>query len=52
MNDGFSEIDDANFFLSKDGKKNAKKELDATIIALLNETNFDDNSTACRFPAR
>jgi len=52
MNDGFSEIDDANFFLSKDGKKNAKKELDATITALLNETKFDDNSTACRFPAR
>ncbi|EQB39136.1 hypothetical protein M947_08220 [Sulfurimonas hongkongensis] len=52
MNDGFSEIDDANFFLSKDGKKSAKKELNATITALLNETKFDDNSTACRFPAR
>ena len=47
-----SEIDDSNFFLSKDGKTNPKSELYATIDALINETYFDDNSTACKFPAR
>ena len=47
-----SEIDDKNFFLSKDGMRNADAELDATINALLNETVFDDNATACKFPAR
>lgn len=52
MNDGVSEIDDMNFFLSKDGKHSAQNELDATITQLLNESIFDDNSTACRFPAR
>ena len=50
--DGESEIDDEKFFLSPDGKTDAKSELDATLEALLNETRFDDNSTACRFPAR
>jgi hypothetical protein len=52
MNDGVSEIDDERFFLSPNGKTDAKDELDATIDALLNETTFDDNATACRFPAR
>ncbi|TKI68606.1 DUF4105 domain-containing protein [Sulfurimonas crateris] len=52
MNDGVSEIDDERFFLSSDGKTSAQDELDATIDALLNETTFDDNATACRFPAR
>jgi len=52
MVDGESEIDDASFFFAPNGKTNAKDELDATIDALLNETRFDDNSTACRFPAR
>ncbi len=52
MEDGVSEIDDPKFFLSKSGKTNAKDELDATIESLLNETTFDDNSSACRFPAR
>ncbi|MDQ1244137.1 MAG: hypothetical protein QG565_477 [Campylobacterota bacterium] len=52
MEDGISQIDDERFFLSNDGKTNAKNELDATIDALLNEKRFDDNSTACRFPAR
>jgi len=50
--DGESEIDDPNFFFAKNGKYNAKDELDATIDALLNEKVFDDNSAACRFPAR
>ncbi|QOY54579.1 DUF4105 domain-containing protein [Candidatus Sulfurimonas marisnigri] len=50
--DGRSEIDDANFFFAQDGKTNAKSELHATIDALLNETKFDDNSSACKFPAR
>lgn len=52
MIDGKSEIDDEKFFLAKDGKTNAKNELYATIEAFYNETTFDDNSTACRFPAR
>lgn len=52
MENGVSEIDDARFFLAPDGKTDAKRELHATIDALLNETTFDDSSTACRFPAR
>lgn len=47
-----SEIDDSRFFFAVDGKKNAQSELDATLNALFHETSFDDNSTACRFPAR
>jgi Domain of unknown function (DUF4105) len=47
-----SEIDDKAFFLSPEGNTNAKAELEATITALMNETVFDDNATACRFPAR
>ncbi len=47
-----SQIDDEKFFLSSDGKTNAKNELLATIEALLQESVFDDNATACRFPAR
>ncbi len=50
--DGKSEIDDPAFFLASDGKINRESELNATIDALLNETTYDDNSTACRFPAR
>ncbi len=52
MNDGVSEIDDEQFFLSREGKSNAASELNATIEALLIESVFDDNATACRFPAR
>ncbi len=52
MVDGESEIDDARFFLSKKGKNDAKSELHATLEALFNETRFDDNATACKFPAR
>ncbi|OHD96659.1 MAG: hypothetical protein A3E21_01200 [Sulfurimonas sp. RIFCSPHIGHO2_12_FULL_36_9] len=52
MENGVSQIDDKRFFLALNGKTNAKNELNATIDALLNETIFDDNSTACRFPAR
>ncbi len=47
-----SEIDDAAFFLSPEGKTDAHSELEATIGALINEEHFDDNATACRFPAR
>lgn len=52
MENGVSEIDDTRFFLAPDGKTDAQSELHATIEALLNELTFDDNSTACRFPAR
>lgn len=52
MDNDVSEIDDSRFFLSKNGKTNAKDELHATLESLLNEKRFDNNSTACRFPAR
>jgi hypothetical protein len=52
MNRSVSEIDDPNFFLSKDGKTNPESELIETIKSLYNESQFDDNSTACRYPAR
>lgn len=47
-----SEIDDEKFFLAKDGKTDPHSELHATIDAFYNEKILDDNSTACRFPAR
>lgn len=47
-----SEIDDPQFFLAKDGKYNAKHELEATIYALYHEKTLDDNATGCKFPAR
>ena len=46
--DGESEIDSANFFVSKDGKKDLKKELVETVDALKNGS--DD--VLCRFPLR
>jgi len=52
MVDGKSEIDDGRFFFAPNGKSNPKNELNATLGALYNEVVFDDNSTACRFPAR
>jgi len=52
MKNGTSEIDDKKFFLSSDGKTNPNSELDATVYALLHEKRFDDNATACLFPAR
>lgn len=52
MRGGESEIDDETFFLSNNGKTDPRSELYATIKAFYNETTFDDNSTACRFPAR
>lgn len=52
MIDGESEIDDEGFFFAQDGKTNAEAELNATIYALFNEKTFDDNSSACKFPAR
>lgn len=47
-----SEIDSENFFLAQDGKTNAKNELLATLHALINEKQFNDNAVACKFPAR
>ncbi|MCX6075325.1 MAG: DUF4105 domain-containing protein [Campylobacterales bacterium] len=52
MVNGESEIDDVQFFFASDGKTNAKSELDATLDALFQEKSFDDNSSACKFPAR
>ncbi len=52
MPDEESEIDDEDFFFSDNGKSDAKSELHATLDAFFNEERFDDNSSACRFPAR
>ncbi|MEZ4693613.1 MAG: DUF4105 domain-containing protein [Aliarcobacter sp.] len=46
--DGISEIDSDNFFISKDGKKDLKKELFETIQSLQN----GQNNVLCRFPLR
>ncbi len=46
--DGESEIGDPNFFLSKSGKTDPLKELNATIRAILSS----DDRIFCRFPAR
>ncbi len=52
VSNGSSEIDDPEFFLSPSGKRDFKSELHATLDALYAERYFDDNATACRFPAR
>ncbi len=52
MPDEESEVRDKKFFLAPDGKTNASSELEATIYSLYNEVRFDNNSTACLFPAR
>ncbi|MFT5660512.1 MAG: hypothetical protein ACI9TV_001153 [Sulfurimonas sp.] len=52
MDNNVSEIDDTRFFLANDGKTNPKSELETTLHSILNETHFDDNATACLFPAR
>ena len=52
MPENESEVANKAFFLAEDGKTDASAELEATINALYNEQRFDDNSTACLFPAR
>ncbi|MEA1879540.1 MAG: DUF4105 domain-containing protein [Campylobacterota bacterium] len=52
MTEGISEIDDEKFFLSTDGKRNAKSELDATIEEIIKEKSLNNKSISCRFPAR
>ena len=52
MSAGESEIDDSNFFFAENGKTDAKAELESTLDAFYNEKTFDDNASACRFPAR
>ena len=52
MVDNKSEIDDPNFFFAKDGKTNPSAELNATLDAFFDEKTFDDNASACLFPAR
>ena len=49
---GKSEIDDNSFFLSPQGHTSPKAELLATLHSLYQGTSFDDNATACRYPAR
>lgn len=52
MDNNISEIHDKRFFFAKDGYKNPKSELDATIDAFFSNEKKDDNSSICRFPAR
>ncbi len=52
FHDGTSEINDPTFFLAPNGRVSLKAELLATLDALYHETSYDDNATACRFPAR
>ncbi len=52
VNNNTSEIKNKEFFLSPNGRYSPKEELIATINALYHETRFDDNATACLFPAR
>ncbi|MBE0442066.1 MAG: Lnb N-terminal periplasmic domain-containing protein [Psychrobacter sp.] len=50
-----SMVDDADFFLSKNGRSDSAAELDAMLVALANETAMtvnNSNSVLCRFPAR
>ncbi len=50
-----SEIDDPDFFISPHGKKSPKKELRATLRAMLAPANTSldlEDHVACRFPAR
>ncbi|MBI1911816.1 MAG: DUF4105 domain-containing protein [Deltaproteobacteria bacterium] len=45
-------IDDPEFFLSKDGKRNPKNELDATVRAFFSTEESGDRHPQCRFIAR
>ena len=47
-----SEVDDAHFFLSKDGKYNPESELIATLNHFLDEKNKSPPPSICQFPAR
>jgi len=49
---GESEIDDEQFFFSKNGKTNPKAELKASIEKLISDKSDDENSTLCRYPSR
>ena len=47
-----SEIDDEQFFFTKNGKTDAHAELKASIEKLMADKSDDVNSTLCRYPAR
>ena len=49
---GKSEIDDAAFFFSPQGKFSAKAELKASIKKLINDKSDTDKSTLCFYPSR
>ena len=49
---GKSEIDDEKFFFAKDGKRDARAELRASIEKLIADKSDDENSTLCYYPAR
>lgn len=51
--DGFkSLVDDPRFFLSTDGKKEPRKELEATLTGFFQDDKTDDSHPRCRFVAR
>jgi hypothetical protein len=52
VNANESEIDDPNFFVDPNGKKDVKAELHATLESLYDTSYVDDNASQCRFPAR
>ncbi len=45
-------VDDPAFFLSNSGKESLQAELEATLLALFSSARDDNDSPACRFPAR
>ncbi len=47
-----SQADGMDFFLAKNGKKNPKAELEATLRAIFSGDPINDEHAACRFPAR
>jgi len=49
---GESEIDDARFFIAKDGKTNPKSELIATVEQLISDRSDTNKSFYCRFISR
>ena len=51
-----SEVDNSNYFFSKEGKFNPEKELEANLIAFFDQTEYPDEDKKmhpqCAFPAR
>jgi hypothetical protein len=52
VKNGESEIDDKGFFFASNGKLDPRAELEASLLALVNDTTDNDDSIYCRFPSR